>query len=192
MANRWNDQMYDHKLDPVAGPPPQHRLEYVARVAAGQSYNRGSVVSANSDGALVKGCAPGTVGNRPMPMFAIQGTDDLDTYTDQYNFGGAVVGSAFPATGGYEIATTEYVKIGVDNNAIAYAVNDLLTADADGNVVKASADAYGKTVPIIGIVSIATNSTAQDNAIGKRTFSNYGKPLLTFWTTFLPCAGTAN
>lgn len=190
MPNRWNDQMYDHKLDPVAGPPPQHRLEYFAPVAAGESYVRGSVISANSDGALVKGCGAGTVGNRPMPMFAIQGTADLDVYTDKYNFGDSTIGSAFPATGGYEIATTEYVKTGIDGNAVAYNVNDLLTADAEGRLTLANADAYGTTVPICGIVSIATNSTATANTIGKKTFSNYGKPLLTFWTTFLPCAGT--
>ena len=187
--SRWTDQMYDHKLDPVAGPPPQHRLEYVARIAEGQEYTRGSVVSANNDGALVKGCPAGTSGNRPMPMFAIQGSKDLDTYSDQYNFGaGMNLGSAFPATGGYEIATTEYVKTDANGDAVVYNVNDLLTADADGKLVKAGADAYGALKPVCGVVSIATNSTARENAIGKRTFSNYGKPLLTFWTIFLPCA----
>lgn len=189
MANRWTDQMYDHKLDPVAGPPPQHRLEYFAPVAAGQSYTRGSVVSPNSEGALVKGVAAGTAGNRPMPMFAIQGTDDLDVYTDGFNFGSGTIGSAFPATGGYEIATTEYVKTdAITGAAISYPVNALLTADAEGRVTLAGADAYGDTIPICGIVSIATNSTTRVNTVGKDTFSNYGKPLLTFWTIFLPCA----
>lgn len=181
MANRWSDQMYDHKIDVVRGPAPQHRLEYFAPAAEDASYLRGSVISADDTGALRKGCPAGTTGNRPMPMFAIQGTDDLDVYTDFYNTGVAVP-SAIVATGGFEIATTEF-------DIATYKVNDLLTVDdATGKVKKAAVDAYG-TVPIIGICSVATDGTAVTNAIGVPTFSQYGKPLLTFWTVFYPAAG---
>ena len=72
---------------------------------------------------------------------------------------------------------------------VAYAVNDFLTSDASGNFTKAGVDAGGKTVPICGVVSVATNGAARINALGTKTYSNYDIPLLTFWTAYLPCAG---
>lgn len=182
---RWDGQMYDHKLDPVSGPPPMHRLEYFAKAATGESYVRGSVVSANDDGELVKGVAAGSTAHRPMPMFALVGTEDLDVHTDQYNWGDAVP-SALPATGGFELATTEYV-VTSGSDFVEYKVNDLLTVTADGKLKKATKDAGNSDgEPIVGIVSIA-NKGGKVNSIGKATQSNYGKPLLTFWTVFFPC-----
>ena len=187
--NRWTDQMYDHKVDVVHGPPTSHRLEYFAKIGEGETYNRGACVSADSNGFIVAGCAAGTVGNRPMPMIALQGSADLDVYTDQYN-GGDAVGSALACTGGYEVATTEFVKVS-EGSPVAYAVNDLLTCDASGNFTKAGVDAGGASVPICGVVSVATNGIARINALGTKTSSNYDVPLLTFWTAYLPCAGSA-
>ena len=182
MANRWSDQMYDHELVVVRGPAPQHRLEYFAPKATDVEYIRGSVISATDDGSITVGCPVGTTGNRPMPMFAIQGTADLDAYTDEYNTGVGVQ-SAVVATGGFEVATTEFV-------AGTYKVNDLLTCDADGKVTKATGDAYGNEV-ILGVCAIATDSTAVQNSIGVQTTNSYGKPLLTFWTVYFPATGAA-
>lgn len=184
---RWTDQMYDHKVDVVHGPPTNHRLEYFAKIGEGEAWNRGACVSADSNGFLVAGCAAGTVGNRPMPMVALQGPLDLDVYTDQYS-GGTAVGSALVCTGGYEVATTEFVKVS-NGEPVAYAVNDFITSDASGNWTKAGVDAGGKTVPVCGVVSVATNGAARINALGTKTYSNYDIPLLTFWTVYLPCAG---
>lgn len=185
--SRWNENMYDHKVDVVHGPPSNHRVEYFARIAERQSYKRGACVSADSNGFLVKGCAAGTVGNRPMPMIALQGTDDLDVLTDTYNVGNAI-GSALVGIGGYEVATTEFIKQ-TGNAPIAYSVNDLITADSDGNYTKAGVDAGGATIPICGVVSVATNGSTRVNDLGTKTSSNYDVPLLTFWMVYLPCAG---
>lgn len=177
--NRWSDQMYDHELVVVRGPAPQHRLEYAAPKASGVDFVRGTVISADKFGNIVKGCAVGEAGNRPMPMFAIQGTSDLDAYTDEYNTSVGVQ-SAIVATGGFEIATTEYV----DGK---YNVNDLLTCDENGKVTKAGVDAYGEKV-ILGVCSIATDGVAAVNTIGMPTTNSYGKKLLTFWSVYLPAA----
>lgn len=179
MPNRWTDQMYDHILNVVRGPAPMHRLDYFGPAADNADYARGSLVSAGADGKIVAGCAAGSVGNRPMPMFAIQGTDDLDVYTDDYNVGDATP-SAVVATGGFEVATTEFVTG-------TYTVGDLLkpSATAVGKVEKAGVDAYG-TTPIVGVVSVATDGVSAVNEIGVPTSSNYKKPLLTFWTVYLP------
>lgn len=185
--SRWTDQMYDHKVDVVHGPPTNHRLEYFAKLAAGASYKRGAIVSADSNGYLVAGVGKGVAGNRPMPMVALQGTDDLDVITDRYNAGNAI-GSALPATGGYEIATTEFVRAS-GSTPVSYAVNDLLTADSNGNLTKAGVDAYGTTIPIVGVVSVANDGVSATNALGVRVDSNYDVPLLTFWPVYLPCAG---
>lgn len=182
--SRWTDQMYDHKVDVVHGPAPMHRLEYVAPPAAGEDWQRGAIVSANADGELVAGCSAGSVGNRPMPMIAIQSPHDLDVDPEANGSGFA---SALPVTGGYEVATTEFQKT-VAGLPVIYAVNDLLTCDATGTVVRAGVDAYG-AVPIVGVCSVANTGLGATNAIGARMQSNYSVPLLTFWTTFLPARG---
>lgn len=183
MANRWSDQMYDHELVVVRGPAPQHRLEYFAPRATGVEYIRGSVISAKDDGSIQLGCPVGTAGNRPMPMFAIQGTADLDAYTDEYNTSVGVQ-SAVVATGGFEVATTEF------DATATYKVNDLLTCDENGKVVKATGDAYGSEV-IVGVCSIARSASGVQNTIGVQTTNSYGKALLTFWTVYLPAAAEA-
>ena len=184
--SRWTDQMYDHKVDVVRGPAPMHRLEYVAPPATGETWNRGAVVSADANGNLVAGCAAGTVGVRPMPMTAIQGSQDLDVDPEQNGTGFA---SALVATGGYEIATTEFVAADEDSIPIEYAVNTLLTANSAGQYTKAAADAYGSTVPIVGVCSVANSGVGSLNAAGGRTASNYNVRLLTLWPVYLPCAG---
>lgn len=182
-SERWSDQMYDHELVVVRGPAPQHRLEYFAPKASGVTFERGSVISAQNDGSIVAGCPAGETGNRPMPMFAIQGTEDLDVYTDMYNTSVGVQ-SAIVATGGFEIATTAF-----DKDA-TYNVNDLLTCNATGKVVKAAGDAYGTEV-ILGVCSVARSKDAAMNAISVPTTNSYGVPLLTFWATYLPAGTTA-
>ena len=179
MSNRWSDQMYDHELVVVRGPAPQHRLEYTAPRVPGVEFIRGSVVSADNNGNIQVGCPVGVAGNRPMPMFAIQGTADLDAYTDEYNTSVGVQ-SAVVATGGFEVATTEFV-------ADTYNVNDLLTCDENGKVKKAAGDAYGAEV-VLGVCSIARSGAVATNAIGVPTTNSYGKPMLTFWSVYLPAA----
>ena len=161
--------MYDHTLDVVRGAPAQHRLDYVATVKSGESFVEGAVVSVESaSGLIVAGCGAGSGGNRPMPMFAIRGTGDLDVVQDAANISGGEP-SAVVATGGFEVRTSEFVTD-------VYRVNDLLTPATGGNVGKvarAAQSAYGSK-PICGVVSTAT------------AVSEYAVPVLSFWTTFLP------
>jgi len=166
-------QMYDHSLDVIKGPSLMHRLDFHAAPATGTDLNAGSVCSLNSSGELVAGVAVGSAINRPMPMFAIQATDDFDANSDVGNISGGVQG-AVVATGGFEVETTEYVT------SYAYKVNDLITAATGGDVGSVRAATVGPytTEVMVGCVSTGLSTNAD------------GKSVLRFWTIYLP-AGTA-
>ena len=189
---RFAAQMTDHILDPVRGPQVGHRLEYYAPAATGEEWTRGSVISANDLGQLKKGCEAGSEYNRPMPMFALQGTDDLDVWYDndnpEVNGTGAPAGvpSALVASGGFELASSEFAKVEGDD-AIIYNVNDQLTCDANGKLIKKTADSE----PTVGIVSIARTGNTKVNTIGTR-LRRYNTDLLTFWTVFIPATGSGS
>jgi len=189
---RFAAQMTDHILDPVRGPQVGHRLEYYAPAAVGEEWNRGAVISANDLGELKKGCAAGSDYNRPMPMYALQGTDDLDVWYDndnpEVNGTGAPAGvpSALVATGGFELASSEFIKLDGDN-AVIYNVNDQLTCDTDGKLKKKTSDGE----PTVGIVSIARTGNTKVNTIGTR-LRRYNTDLLTFWTVFIPATGAGS
>ncbi len=176
--SRWTDQMYDNTLDIVRGPQDMHRLDYSCALKSGEEYSQGMIVSVDSDeGTMIQGCPAGSVGNRPMPMFAIQGTDDLDVVNDGYNVGRGYV-SAVVATGGFEVRTSAFVVKDAESD---YKVNDLLTPGTLTNIGladKAEADAYGE-VPIVGIVS-------QRGATAAANQSEYKTNVLYFWTVFYP------
>ena len=190
MGNNFTEQMTDHILDPVRGPQVGHRLEYYAPAAVGQEWTRGSVISANDLGQLRKGCPQGSGYNRPMPMVALQGTDDLDVWYDNanptVNGTGAPAGvpSALVCTGGFELASSEFEKTSDGTTPVIYNVNDQLTCDANGKLIKKTAD----TEPTVGIVSIARSALTKVNAIGVR-LKRYNTDLLTFWTVFIPATG---
>lgn len=174
MGNLVPSQMFDHSLVVVkANGDYLHRLDFKAEPAASQALEAGSVCSLNSSGKLVAGVAAGAAGNKPMPMFALQGVNSFDANSDVGNMSGGVM-SALVGIGAFEVATTEY-KTG---SGITYAPNDLLTASGLttdlGKVIKA-AGVYS-TEPIVGCVSKGT-STNRD-----------GKGVLSFWTMFLPAA----
>jgi len=165
-------QMYDHTLVTIKGPPRLNRLDFSAAPAAAQTILQGALVSINAAGAIVEGCDVGVAANRPMPMWAIQATDDFDANSDVGNISGGVQ-SAVVATGGFEIETTEFV-----NAPTTYAPNDLLqpglAADL-GDVKLATVPPYGAET-IVGCVSKA-KATNRD-----------GVTVLRFWTMFLPAS----
>lgn len=185
--------MTDHILDPVRGPQVGHRLEFTGPAAPGQSWTRGSCVSANEYGQMVKGCPAGSDYNRPMPMFALQGTDDLDVWSDdatpRVTGAGAPKGisSALPATGGYELATTEFEYEDAGNDPIVYNVNDQLTCNADGKLIKKTSDSE----PTVGIVSVCRNANVKQNIIDI-PITRWNHPMLTFWTMFIPATGSGS
>jgi hypothetical protein len=172
-GNLTPNQMFDHKLSVIKGPSPMHRLDYAAAPTSGLDVDEGSIISLNSAGTFVAGCAVGAVFNRPMPMFAIQATNDFDANSDTGNISGGVQ-SAVVATGGFEIETTEFVSG-------TYNFNDTLTAATAGNagmVARNTVGPYGAE-NVVGVVSAAVATNAD------------GKSVLRFWTMFLP-AGDHN
>lgn len=162
-------QMYDHNIAAVkAAGDPMHRLDFTASVTGSEGIHEGSLCSVNVSGAMIAGLGSATNVNKPMPMFALANVTDFDVNSDYGNTSGGVI-SAAVATGGYEIATTEFVSG-------TYHVNDMLTAatgDDAGKVKKATVDAYGAE-PIVGIVSKSVAKSPE------------GTNMLTFWTCFVP------
>ena len=133
--------------------------------------------------------APG-VTSTGVAIFLLNGSTDADVSnpgtTAAGNFMHQAISpsgklSGLVATGGYEIATTEYVKTS-GGNAVTYAPGDLLTAPTTGGstvegvLTKSSAVQYKD--PVCGVVS----SGAAKNHNGVDTLS--------FWCVYLP-AGTA-
>jgi len=166
--------MFDHNIDVLKGPSLMHRLDYSAAVAAvpGDIYE-GSLMSlvsaAGADqGKFTVGCPAGTDGVYPMPIFALQGVNDFDANSDVGNISGGVM-SGVVATGGFEIATTEFDAGGT------YVPNALLTPDTvtAGYVTDLGAAPYG-ALPVVGCVSKPPAVNAD------------GKSMLSFWTMFLP------
>jgi hypothetical protein len=162
-------QNYDHLLDVVSGYDGMHDLQYAAPLAADQVWNRGAVCSLDANGNLKVGC-----GDLEMPLFAINGSGDFDVSTDQGNIAGGIAGT-FPAIGGYEFRTTEYVT------TESYFPNDFLTPATGtdiGKVTKAPADWCD--VLVCGVVSAGTDTSIYDQAV------------LRFWGVFLPPCTTGS
>lgn len=167
-------QMFDHELTSLKGPSRLSRLDFQAPRNASASFNAGSLVSLNSVGEFVAGCPVGSAGNRPMPMFAIQGSGSFDANSDSGNTSGNGNG-ALVATGGFEICTTEFT-------GSTFAPNDLLTPDtANAGKVKVSGVSPYGAVATVGIVS---RGLGFDKAV-------YGINKLAFWTVFFPAATNA-
>lgn len=159
-------QNYDHLLDVVSGYQGMHDLQYKAPIATSQVWNRGAVVSLNANGQLKAGC-----GDLEMPLFAINGTGDFDVSSDRGNIAGGVVGT-YPAIGGYEFKSTEYV------DTESYFPNDFLTPAAGANIGKVTkSPANWSSKLVCGVVSAGTE------------ISLYSQKVLRFWGVFLPPPG---
>ena len=184
------DLMFEHGLDVKKGWFDMASLDYSAKLASAVTYDvpRGRVVTlAKESGKDV--FVPG-LSATGVAIFLLNGSTDADVSnpgtTAAGNFMHQAVSpsgklSGLVATGGYEIATTEYVKT-ANNVAVTYAPGDLLTAPTTGGaavegvLTKASAVQYVN--PVCGVVS----SGAVKNHNGVDTLS--------FWCVYLP-AGTA-
>ncbi len=166
-GNLTPSQNFDHVLNVVSGSHGRmHDLQYYAAPASGESFVKGSLLYLDASGNLVAGGAA-----HAMPMWAITGVDDLDANSDVGNISGGVV-SAFVATGGYEIFTTEYKATDT------YNPNQLLTADTStAGYVMASAAAYSNAV-VVGCVSKGVQTDV------------YNQSVLYFWPMFIPVTQT--
>jgi hypothetical protein len=91
-------------------------LVFSAGLADAQTFRQGAQVCLNHDRAIQAGLEFHT----SMPLFAINGTDEMDVGQYAYNLQKDIVGhghgvvNTLPATGGYELMTTEYNDEGFD------------------------------------------------------------------------------
>lgn len=165
MGNLKPAQMFDHSISVVKGPSLMHRLDFAAPPKVGEEIETGGLMSLDSNGQFIAGCPAGDTAVRPMPFFAIQGINDFDANSDEGNISGGVM-SGYGATGGFEIATTEF-------DAGTYVPNQLLTSGTGAAVKAATVSPYAAE-PIVGVVSKSAAVNAD------------GKSVLSFWTMFLP------
>jgi len=179
------DLMFEHGLDVKKGWFDMASLDYSAKLSGNVTYTlpRGRVVHLALEGGrevFVPGCS--TTG---VSIFLLNGSNDADVSNPGTTAGGKFMHQAVAptgklsglvATGGYEIATTEYVT------SNTYNPGDLLTAPASGGAaVEGVLTNSGVTQfvnPVCGVVS----SGAVKNHNGVQTLS--------FWSVYLPGAAS--
>jgi len=159
-------QNYDHVISVVSGSDGMHDLQYKAAPGTSQTFVKGSILYVDPTTGTLKAGGGVTY----MPMWAITGVDDFDANSDVGNMSGGVV-SAYVATGGYEIFTTEF-------DTASYSPNDLLTYSGTAGKIKKAAAAYN-TETIVGCVSKGTDTDI------------YGQSILYFWPMFIPVVKTS-
>jgi len=179
--------IFEHTLDPIMGfdISPGHALLYTAKMSANVTIlpYEGRVVHLNSSGEFEMGAA-GPV----MPMFLQKWSlpmGQLPTVSPYWQAFGTYPFSAMVATGGFELATTEY------DSAKTYHVNDFLAALADnttqatgGVLTNVAVDGTtaltapwkggGTTRTIVGQVSRTPTQLRNKNTV------------LSFWTLYFP------
>ena len=173
-------QMFTHTLDAVKGwiPGNMGSLDSKGKLSANVTIDpvyAGRCVHLNSVGEYEMG-----VTGTQMPIFLLQNSTDFDVANDGGDDWEAISSrgtmSGLVATGGYELATTEF-----DDDQV-YAINDLVRAVASnsnattgGRLTNAGITLF--TQACVGVVSklVAQNS--------------HKKRVLTFWPAYIP--GTA-
>jgi hypothetical protein len=158
-------------------------LDYDAKLSSAVTFDvpRGRVVHVDSTGAFRPGAH-----NTGVAVFLLNGSTDADVSnpgtTASGNFMHRAIAptgkmSGLVATGGYEIASTEF------DSSRSYTPGDLLTAVASnsnattgGRITNESVTQY--VTPVVGVVSS-----------GKAKNHN-GVEALSFWTVWLPGAAT--
>ena len=160
------NQMFENTLVAVKGAIAPRRLDFHAAPAAAEDILEGMCCSLNATGELVKGCPAGAVGNKPMPIFVINGQDDFDTNSDKGNLSGGVM-SGLVGSGAFEVESTAFAT------GSAYVPNDLLQGLGTGLLDLLGVLPYG-ALTAVGVVSKGV-STNRD-----------GIQILSFWTEYLP------
>ena len=186
MANAPS-QMFEHGLDVKKGWFDMASLDYSAKLGTvAFDVPRGRVVHLTTEGGKDV-FLPG-IGATDVAIFLLNGSTDADVSNPTTTAGGLFVNQAISptgklsglvATGGYEIATTEFV-VPTSGNGVTYAPGDLLTAAtgtgagaaATAGVLAKTARAYAQ--PVCGVVS----SGSAKNHNGVQTLS--------VWSVYLP------
>jgi len=162
---------YTHLVHLVAGPIEPHNLQIGLAPYTGETWNAGSLCSQNATFSAVKGCA-----DTAMPLWAINGTSDLDVAVEGSDYGGGSgIGSGnvnfYVATGGYELFTSEYDSATAND----YVGNQMLTpaTEDDEGLVTEAAATYSDNL-VCGYVSRGVKS------------NEYGINVLYFWPVCIP------
>lgn len=173
-------QMFDHTLDAVKGwlPGNMASLDCSAKLSANVTIDpvyAGRVVHKNADGEFEMG-----VTGTQMAIFLLQNSDDPDVQNEGGDDFQAIaptgVMSGLVATGGYEVATTEF------DSAQTYAINDVVRAVASNS----NATTGGRLTN----ASFTLGTTAGVGVVSKAVAQNsHKKNVLTLWTAYIP--GTA-
>jgi hypothetical protein len=167
-------QNSDHLLTVVSGYDGMHDLMFHAAPEAAADFRRGAIVSLDANGELVAGLDSLV----SLALWAVNDVIDFDAASDTGNISGGVV-TTYPATGGYELKTTEVELTG--SVAGDYAPNVLLTAAGVGVDL-------GKVTPVAlaggGEAPLGTNVCG---VVSKGVSSDvYGQDVLNFWPVYLP------
>jgi hypothetical protein len=183
------DLMFEHGLDVKKGWFDMASLDYSAKLSSAVTYDvpRGRVVHLELAGGK-EVFVPGVSGSH-MAIFLLNGSSDADVSnpgtTSAGNFMHQAVSptgklSGLVATGGYEVATTAYVKTS-GGSAVVYNPGDLLTAPVSGGAAVEGVLTKTGAVPYVDAVCGVVSSGASKNHNGVSTLS--------FWSVYLP-AGT--
>lgn len=165
-------------------------LQFNGPVAGGEDFDRGSLVSYNSEGNIVAGLCHATA----MPMFAINGAVDYDAGQFNYNLqkdtdgDGQGTVNCLVATGGFELAITAYNNVDHENSDYVKG-RTLLKADDVTDGLIEPADAAYSDATVVGCVSAGVDTARE--GINRARLRLSQKALLRFWTMFLPPVNTA-
>jgi hypothetical protein len=180
--------MFEHGLDVKKGWFDMASLDYSAKLGnVNYDVPRGRVVhlelASNKEVFL-----PGVSGSH-MAVFLLNGSADADVSNPGTTAGNSFMHQAVSptgklsglvATGGYEIATTEFVKT-ANSADVVYSPGDLLTAPVSGGSAVEGVLTKANVVPYVTAVCGVVSSGASKNHNGVSTLS--------FWSVYLP-AGT--
>jgi len=180
------DLMFEHGLDVKKGWFDMASLDYSAKLSSSVSFTvpRGRVVHLElASGKEV--FLPGVSGSH-MGIFLLNGSSDADVSNPGTTAGGNFMHQAVSptgklsglvATGGYEIASTEF------DATQTYAPGDLLTAGTSTSALSTGGVLTNQSaVQYVNAVCGVVSSGASKNHNGVQTLS--------FWSVYLP-AGTA-
>ncbi len=160
-------------------------LQYAASIAEDQDFPASSLVSLNTSRRIRAGLASTTA----MGMFAINGAEEYDAaqfrteLTKDIEGGGQGVVNTLVASGGFEIAVTEYNDD--DYETTDYAAGcTLLTDDLDNpGWVKPTDDDYSN-YPNVGVVSYGIETARV--GVNRARLRLGQKALLRLWTIYMP------
>ena len=188
-------QMFEQALDTKKGWFHMAALDKsaplgAALLAAATDVPAGRVASIDANGEFQLGNG----GNgTAMPIYLWNGNDHPDVLNDGVSpvsgntnwvaIAPTGIMSGLVATGGYELQTTEF------DSDQTYAINDLLTADANGVMTNSGAVQF--TSWICGVCSPHGQAAVEDAASGIDSpvgDNAHGVEVLNFWSYFLPAS----